>query len=163
MRNNEKGFTLLEIAVTLIIVGIIGLSVTGALTRIVQDFVVARAVAERMPVVDASLSVIRRGLERTGQIESAGLSQTEDKLLQMQTDGGKVSLLQGAQIKALLNKTEYVLNNSDEAVKELRLLSLIGAESELPAFNKPVWWDVTVTVSISDELPPLDFPISVGK
>lgn len=160
MRNKEKGFTLLEMAVTLIIVGIIGFSVTGALTRIVQDFVAARAVAERMPVIDAALSVIRRGLEQEAQIGRAGF-QTEDGHLRMTADGRTVTLLKGARIKEELK--EYELNQSEEALKEIRRLKLAEDGSALPAFSKPVWWDVTVTVLISDELPSLDFPISVGR
>lgn len=161
MRNKEKGFTLLEMAVTLIIVGIIGFSVTGALTRIVQDFVAARAVAERMPVIDAALSVMRRGLEQEDQIGRADF-QTEDGHLRMTADGRTVTLLKGARIKEEL-KREYELNQSEEALKEIRRLKLAEDGSALPAFSKPVWWDVTVTVLISDELPSLDFPISVGK
>lgn len=162
MRNKEKGFTLLEMAVTLIIVGIIGFSVTGALTRIVQDFVAARAVAERMPVIDAALSVIRRGLEQEDQIGRADF-QTEDGHLRMKADGRTVALLKGARIKEQLKEREYELNQSEEALKEIRRLKLADEGSALPAFSKPVWWDVTVTVPISDELPSLDFPISVGR
>ena len=163
MRNNEKGFTLLEMAMTLIIVGIIGLSVTGALTRIVQDFVAARAVAERMPVIDAALSVIRRGLEQEDQIGQEEFIRTEAGHLQMKADGRWVNLLKGAWIKEALKETKYELNKSQAGIQEIRRLKLADDDSAMPVFSRPVWWDVTVTVSISNELPSLDFPISVGK
>lgn len=162
MRNNEKGFTLLEIAVTLIIVGIMGMAVTSALTRIVQDFVAARAVAERMPVIDAALSVIRRGLEQEDQIGQADL-RTEDGHLRMTADARKVTLLRGAQITEQLKEREYELQKSDEALNEILRLKLADEGADVPDFKKPVWWDLTVTVLLSDELPSLEFPISVGK
>lgn len=165
MRNKEQGFTLLEIASTLIIVGIIGLAVTGSLTRIVQDFVAARAVAERMPVVDAALSVVRRGLASEDRADRVSFQET-DGYLRMRTGSTEVTLLRDARIKEgadfRFRETEHELKLvSDEAKAKLGSLNL--NVYEMSALEKAVWRDVTVTVRISEELPLLDFPISVGR
>lgn len=165
MRNKEQGFTLLEIASTLIIVGIIGLAVTGSLTRIVQDFVAARAVAERMPVVDAALSVVRRGLASEDRADRVRFQET-DGYLRMRTGSTEVTLLRDARIKEgedfCFRETEHELKLvSDEAKEKLGSLNL--NVYEMSALEKAVWRDVTVTVRISEELPLLDFPISVGR
>lgn len=170
MRNKEQGFTLLEITSTLIIVGIIGLAVTGSLTRIVQDFVAARAVAERMPVVDAALSVVRRGLASEDRADRVSFQET-DGYLRMRIGSTEVTLLRDARIKVgadlvgadfRVRETEHELKLvSDEAKEKLGSLNL--NVYEMSALEKAVWRDVTVTVRISEELPLLDFPISVGR
>ena len=152
-------------ASTLIIVGIIGLAVTGSLTRIVQDFVAARAVAERMPVVDAALSVVRRGLASEDRADRVSFQET-DGYLRMRTGSTEVTLLRDARIKEgedfRFRETEHELKLvSDEAKEKLGSLNL--NVYEMSALEKAVWRDVTVTVRISEELPLLDFPISVGR
>ena len=148
-------------ASTLIIVGIIGLAVTGSLRRIVQDFVAARAVAERMPVVDAALSVVRRGLASEDRADRVSFQET-DGYLRMRTGCTEVTLLRDARIKEGAGETEHELKLvSDEAKAKLGSLNL--NVYEMSALEKAVWRDVTVTVRISEELPLLDFPISVGR
>ncbi|MDY4163700.1 MAG: type II secretion system protein [Sutterella sp.] len=166
MRNNDRGFTLLEITTTLIIVGIIGLAVSGTLTRIVQDFVIARSVADRMPVVDSSLSVIRRALETKDHTNQVKFIKTVNGFLQMQTDGTAVNLLKGATIKdaddsSYVKEVKFSLNSpTDEAKTVLERLSL---DEDIPTLEDLVSWDITVSVSPAEGLPSFEFPISVGK
>ena len=166
MRNNDRGFTLLEITTTLIIVGIIGLAVSGTLTRIVQDFVIARSVADRMPVVDSSLSVIRRALETKDHTNQVKFIKTVSGFLQMQTDGTAVNLLKGATIKdaddsSYAKEVKFSLNSpTDEAKTDLERLHL---DEDIPTLEDLVSWNITVSVSLAEGLPSFEFPISVGK
>ena len=84
----------------------------------------------------------------------------------MWTGSTEVTLLRDARIKEdedfRFRETEHELKLvSDEAKETLGSLNL--NVYEMSALEKAVWRDVTVTVRISEELPLLDFPISVGR
>lgn len=71
----QSGFTLFEIVITLIILGMIGLMVNGVVIRLAQTHMASANVAERLPVVSAAINIAReemRDATRTPSLKSKG-------------------------------------------------------------------------------------------
>lgn len=69
---SPSGFTLIEIVITLLILGMVGLMVNGVLVRLAQTNIAASNVAERLPVAGTALNLIRQRLLDGGQDADPG-------------------------------------------------------------------------------------------
>ena len=68
LAGTQSGFTMIEIVITIVILGMIGLMVNGVVVRLAQTHMAAANVAERLPVVSAAINIAReeiRGATRT--------------------------------------------------------------------------------------------------
>lgn len=71
----QSGFTLIEIVITIVILGMVGLMVNGVIVRLAQTHMASANVAERLPVVSAAINIAReeiRSATRTPAVKFGG-------------------------------------------------------------------------------------------
>ena len=133
-KRNERGFTLLEVIISLVIMGFIAISIGNGLVYSVQLFQISKASDVTMPQLDAAFHLIRRTIQNG---DKALLTCSDEKLyLKSSTDevASKTTILNN--VTSFDTPTVSAFENSTAEVVHVKM--------QLNFIENPIEFDVYV-------------------
>lgn len=116
---NARGFTLLEVIISLVIMGFIAISIGSGLVYSVQLFQTSKAADVTMPQLDAAFHVIRRTIQDGNK---KLLTCSDEKLyLKSGTEASATKTVLLSNVTSFATSTESAFANSEAQVVHVKL------------------------------------------